>query len=54
MIRPILLRTTQLVWKKAHYNQRSATNKLVQKAPNQWFAVSCINVWRYKHDQVQG
>ena len=46
--------TTEFVWKKAHYNQRSATNTLVLNAPNQWFALPCCYVWRYKHDQVTG
>ena len=47
-------RTTDFVWKKAHYNQRSATSTLVLNAPNQWFALPCCYVWRYKHDQVKG
>ena len=36
-------RTTEFVWKKAHYNQRSATNTPVQKAHSQWFAV-CVTM----------
>lgn len=47
-------RTRQFVWKNSHYNDRSATNTLVEKASNQWFAESCYYVWRYKDALVKG